>query len=101
MIIRRAERKRLKPECVDAYVQYHQNIWPELEKEFKERGIQCISVFLNGCEMIIYTESDDERFNAIDNPIEQEWWKIMDTLADLEFNARPDAEYTEKYRFEA
>jgi L-rhamnose mutarotase len=92
--------QKLKKECVDEYLNYHNNIWPELVKAYKEHGITDISCFLNGCDLMVYMEKDEEIFESKKkelgkNEWENKWQKIMNGLKDPSVNVA----FKEVYRF--
>jgi L-rhamnose mutarotase len=92
--------QKLKKEHVEKYLDYHNNIWPELEKTYRDHGITDISCFLDGCDLMVYMERDDQVYEKArkdlgGNPIEQKWQKIMNDLKDDSVNRA----FKEVYRF--
>ena len=93
---------KIKEECIEQYKEYHRNVWPELEKTYKDAGIMKVSCFLNGPELLVYSEYDENIYPAsrpelIKNEVEMRWQKIMKTLSDTTFKS---VEYQEVYRME-
>ncbi len=86
-------RTRLKPECVQEYVRQHQQVWPELLAAYREAGITQISCFLNGLDLIVYSEYESEIYDKekdalSHNPTEVRWQALMKTLRDPGFEAQ-------------
>lgn len=50
---------RVRPEKVDAYLEAHREVWPELLDALRDAGIRNYTIFRNGNEMFGYFESDD------------------------------------------
>jgi L-rhamnose mutarotase len=44
---------------VDAYVEAHRNVWPEMLDALRAAGIRNYTIFRSGNEMFGYFESDD------------------------------------------
>ena len=44
---------KVKTECELEYIKRHDNIWPELVKEYKNAGIVSMTVFMKGVELLI------------------------------------------------
>ncbi|MHB1734670.1 MAG: L-rhamnose mutarotase [Ferrimicrobium acidiphilum] len=44
---------------IDEYERRHDEIWPELVREFAESGISEMEIFVRGNEVIIYSETSD------------------------------------------
>ncbi|WP_291784149.1 L-rhamnose mutarotase [Cecembia sp.] len=68
---------------IKEYESYHQNVWPEILKSFKDSGILSMEIYRwnNRMFMIMETE-DDFSFNEktkadASNPKVQEWEKLM------------------------
>ncbi|RPJ20384.1 MAG: L-rhamnose mutarotase [Chloroflexi bacterium] len=81
---------RLKPESVPEYVRLHQQVWPELLQVYREAGITQISCFLNGCDVVVYSEYEQEVYQQAKeslshNSIELRWQALMQTLRDPYF----------------
>ena len=50
---------RVRPECVDEYVEAHRAVWPEMLDALRGAGIRNYSIFRAGNEMFGYFEADD------------------------------------------
>ena len=50
---------RVRPEKVDAYLDAHRDVWPELLDALRTAGIRNYTIFRAGNEMFGYFESDD------------------------------------------
>ena len=50
---------RVRPEKLDAYLDAHRAVWPELLDALRNAGIRNYTIFRNGNEMFGYFESDD------------------------------------------
>ena len=87
MIIKELNVHGIKPECVERYREMHRNIWPELEEEYRRRGFRRISCFMNGPSLLVYMEYDEKTSVEVDNPVEREWLKLMDIVADKEYDS--------------
>lgn len=78
---------RLKPECVQEYIRWHQQVWPELLEVYRKAGIMQISCFLGGLDLVVYSEYDTEiyereRESLRQNPVETRWQALMQALRD-------------------
>jgi len=85
-------RSRLKPGKVDAYVQAHREIWPEMHEAIERSGIRNYSIYLDGLDLFAYFEVDDvERaYNFLaQQPIAQRWQESMSDYMDAEDPAHP------------
>ena len=93
---------KLKPECVEEYRRYHENVWPELEQAYKEAGILKVSCFLHENTLLVYSEYDESRYPAsrealIQKDVEKQWAAIMSKFSDSSFSS---VEFEEVYRQE-
>jgi L-rhamnose mutarotase len=56
---------RVRPDKIDAYVEAHRNVWPEMLDALRAAGIRNYTIFRSGNEMFGYFEADDlERAGA-------------------------------------
>ncbi len=64
---REREKKRMKsyaqaldlkddPQMIEAYIQYHKNVWPEVLKALTQIGISKMKIFLLGTHLFMYFE---------------------------------------------
>lgn len=79
--------RRLKPECIQAYRNYHEQVWPELLDAYDQAGIMWVSCFLQGCDLVVCIEYDEDVYeesrDALShNPVEIRWQALMETLRD-------------------
>jgi L-rhamnose mutarotase len=95
MIIRKLIKQRLKPECIDEYIKAHNEIWQELVDEYKNGGITQCSCFLDGTDLYVLMEYDDQK--QIANKIDPKWQEYMNTLKDMTANS---IEINEIFRME-
>ena len=82
---------RVRPDKVDAYVEAHRNVWPELLTALRGAGIRNYTIFRNGNEMFGYFESDDLEASAAymeEQEVNARW---QDTMAELLEERVPDA----------
>jgi len=82
---------QLKLQSVPEYVRLHQQVWPELLQAYREAGITQVSCFLNGCDVVVYSEYEMEVYQQAKeslshNPVELRWQALMQTLRE------PDAQ---------
>ncbi|MDH5598534.1 MAG: L-rhamnose mutarotase [Cyclobacteriaceae bacterium] len=72
------------PKSIDAYIQWHKNVWPEIEESIKISGILTMEIYRveNRLFMIIHTEDNFsfENKKNLDrkNPTVEKWEKLMD-----------------------
>ncbi len=80
---------------IAGYKRYHEKIWPEITRSFKDAGILDLEIYLQGTRMFMILEVDDsfsfeKKAQAdLENPKVQEWenlmWKFQQALPE----ARP------------
>lgn len=90
----------LRPECIEAYRDFHREVWPELEDLYRSCGVVNLSCFLHGRELAVYLEVDEGAFQAsyaylTAHPVERRWQAAMQELN--EDKAAVD-EFSEVYR---
>ena len=82
---------RVRPDKIDAYVEAHRNVWPEMLTALSNAGIRNYTIFRNGNEMFGYFESDDLEASAAymeEQEVNARW---QDTMAELLEERVPDA----------
>jgi L-rhamnose mutarotase len=82
---------RVRPDRIDAYVEAHRNVWPELLIALRDAGIRNYTIFREGNEMFGYFESDDLEASAAymeEQEVNARW---QDTMAELLEERVPDA----------
>ncbi|KJD31161.1 L-fucose mutarotase [Tamlana nanhaiensis] len=68
---------------IEAYKEYHKNVWPEILKSIKDAGIKMLEIYLVANRLFMIMEVNDsfsfEKKNAMDaqNPKVQEWETLM------------------------
>ncbi len=76
---------RLRPECRDEYVRYHEAVWPSVLDTIAACHIRNYSIFLH--EDVLFAcfeyhgndyEADMRRMAA--DPETQRWWSVMDPM---------------------
>ncbi|MBM4163582.1 MAG: L-rhamnose mutarotase [Lentisphaerae bacterium] len=81
---------RIKSECLDAYKEYHRQVWPELEAVYRKAGFTELSCFLNDNLLVIFLEYDNARYPASSawldtNEVQVKWQALMKPMSDPEF----------------
>ena len=83
------------PKLIEEYIEYHQNVWPEILLSIKASGIKKMEIFhvANRLCMIVQVtdDFDFQRKSEMDqaNPKVVEWEKLMDTYQNRLPFARP------------
>ncbi len=68
---------------INAYEEYHKNVWPEIKESLRKAGILEMEIYRTGNRlfMIIHVEQDFsfEKKSAMDlsNPVVQKWENLM------------------------
>ena len=78
------------------YIEYHRNVWPEVERGLKSIGIRRMLIFLLGRQLFMYMETDDgfdmerdfPRYGASSARI-KEWQDLMASMQEPVADARP------------
>ena len=82
---------RVRPDKIDAYVEAHRNVWPEMLDALRKAGIRNYTIFRAGNEMFGYFEADDlvaaGAFMA-EQDVNARW---QDAMAELLDERVPDA----------
>ena len=82
---------RVKPDKVDAYVEAHRNVWPEMLAALRRAGIRNYTIFRAGTEVFGYFESDDLARAAAYLDAQDVSTRWQDAMADLLEERVPDA----------
>jgi L-rhamnose mutarotase len=82
---------RVRPEKVDAYLDAHRDVWPELLDALRNAGIRNYTIFRNGTEMFGYFECDDLERAASYLAGEEVNARWQDAMAELLEERVPDA----------
>jgi len=86
---------KLKPECVDDYIEKHQTLhtseYKELLTVIKDSGVEQEAVFIQGSMIVIYFEADDldsSYQQQAKSKIIQKWNQLMEPMfaGDYDFN---------------
>ena len=72
----------VKPEVLDAYVEYHAAVWPEVLGMIRECNIRNYSIFHKDGLLFAYFEYVGDDFDGdmakmAADPKTQEWWDVM------------------------
>ncbi len=76
---------RVKSEKVEEYIDYHENVWPEVLKTITECNIRNYSIFYHDGYLFAYFEYIGDDFEEdmrkmVDDPVTQEWWDEVKPL---------------------
>jgi L-rhamnose mutarotase len=82
---------RVRPDKIDAYVEAHRNVWPEMLTALRDAGIRNYTIFREGNEMFGYFESDDLEASAAYMEGQEVNARWQDTMAELLEERVPDA----------
>jgi len=72
-----------KKELMDAYIQHHKNVWPEIVKSIRDSGIKQMEIYRIENRLFMIIEADDsfdfEQKDKLDkqNPVVQKWERLM------------------------
>ena len=75
-----ALRTRLKADQVDAYIDAHDNIWPEVVENLKRVGVTQWLIFRDGLDLFhaVTCEDWDAALEALrEDPVDQRWQAAM------------------------
>ena len=82
-------------EKIDAYLKYHNNVWPEINKSLKDSGIVNAEIFYTGNRLFMILEVDKSfSFNKkakldANNPKVVEWETLMCEFQQSLPNSKP------------
>jgi L-rhamnose mutarotase len=48
------------PKVIEAYKEYHRNVWPEVEGQLSKLGVAKMRIFLLGRRLFMYVETTDD-----------------------------------------
>lgn len=90
----KAFRMKLKPGCVEAYKQRHDEIWPELVALLKQSGIVEYHIFLDEESLLLFAFqkiASIPKFteDVAKNPIMRRWWAHMADLMEVNPDQSP------------
>jgi L-rhamnose mutarotase len=102
-IIRKAFILKLKPDMLDQYIYWHDNIWPELQQEIASQGIAEISLFQLDDMVFLHSRvTDPEAWTRLwDSEVHHRWGELMDPMMHYRDDGVVDArELREIWHFE-
>jgi L-rhamnose mutarotase len=82
---------RVRPDRIDAYVEAHRNVWPEMLDALRAAGIRNYTIFRSGNEVFGYFESDDLERAAAYLEGQEASTRWQDSMAGLLEARVPDA----------
>jgi len=76
---------KLRPERIDEYKRYHEQVWPEVLATIRRCNIRNYSIFLKDDLLFAYFEYHGTDYAAdmakmAADPKTQEWWAVMDPM---------------------
>jgi L-rhamnose mutarotase len=81
---------RVRPDRVDAYVDAHRAVWPELLQALRDAGIRNYSIFRSGTRVFGYFEADDLAGAAAHLAAQEVCTRWQDAMAELLEERVPD-----------
>jgi len=82
---------RVRPDKVDAYLEAHRQVWPEMLDALRRAGIRNYTIFRSGNQMLGYFESDDLEAAAAYLASQEVSARWQDAMAELLEERVPDA----------
>lgn len=70
------EMMRLRPECVQEYLDMHEHTWPELVRDIRASGFLEEYIYLHGSLVIVIMKCQDFKQSAarlLESPVFQKW----------------------------
>src|SRR5262245_61104227 len=92
-MIRSAFTLRLAPGALPRYVEYHDNIWPELVSEIERCGIGTMRAFVDDPVVFYYSEiRDPDSWDQLwSTPTHDRWGELMQPLIGFTADGKVDA----------
>jgi len=93
-MLRHGQLIKLKPGVLESYAKYHSEVWPGVLAMIRECNIRNYSIFHKDGFLFAYfeyvgTDFDKDMQKMADDPLTQEWWKIMGPMQEpLETRAK-------------
>jgi L-rhamnose mutarotase len=81
----------VRPDEVDAYVEAHRHVWPEMLEALRAAGIRNYTIFQAGLQMFGYFEADDIEHAAAYLQAQEVSTRWQDAMAELLDQRVPDA----------
>lgn len=82
---------RVRPDKIDAYVEAHAHVWPEMLQALKDAGIRNYTIFRAGTQVFGYFEADDLERAAASLERSEVNARWQDAMAELLEERVPDA----------
>jgi L-rhamnose mutarotase len=81
-LTRKAFLLKLKPNALEQYIHWHDNIWPELQEEIARQGIAEITLFnLDDMIVLVSRVNDPDAWERLwSSDIHKRWGELMDPL---------------------
>jgi L-rhamnose mutarotase len=88
---------KVKPDKVEEYKEYHENVWPDVLETIRECNIENYSIFYKDGYLFAYFEYTGDDFEKdmekmADDPVTQDWWDEVKPLQDP-IEAREEGEW--------
>ena len=85
--------RKLKTECVEDYISWHQKVPSELMEVYRQSGILNVVCFVEENDLIVFIEVDDDVYkekskDLAQNAVEINWQTLMASLNDPDFTPR-------------
>jgi L-rhamnose mutarotase len=73
------------PQVVEAYVEHHRRVWPEVRRSLQAAGVRDMEIFLLGRRVVMIVETDGDyraqfRAHAASHPRVAEWETLMQSM---------------------
>jgi L-rhamnose mutarotase len=81
----------VRPDKIDAYVEAHRNVWPEMREALHAAGIRNYTIFRAGTSVFGYFEADDLELAASRLEASEVNRRWQDAMAQLLDQRVPDA----------
>lgn len=81
-----ALRTRLKADQVDAYIEAHDNVWPEVAENLKRVGVKQYLIFRDGLDLFhaITCQDWDAALDALrEDPVDRRWQEAMAAFTEV------------------
>jgi L-rhamnose mutarotase len=84
------------PKLIETYLEHHRNVWPEVEAGLRAIGIRRMLIWMLGCRLFMFMETEDgfdpardfARYEA-SHPRIREWQQLMASMQEPVPEARP------------
>ena len=82
---------RVRPNKIDAYIDAHRNVWPEMLQALRDAGVRNYTIFRAGNEMFGYFEADDVAAAELYLSQQEVCTRWQDAMSELLEERVPDA----------